>query len=337
MRNQRRRGQGLLELALLLPLIVLMVSLLIDLALLANAKHALNRLTAAVVEDATLCVDGRYLAPAEVRARLEERLLPPLARERLTVDVLRAEDDADRRRALTLAVRYRVPLFTPGLSLLLGAPDLTIEARDRATYPSQSPPLAAAAPPPPFAVLPSGAIQVARRTSVRVKVLRKALRREQGRREIPITLRVSDDGDEFEPIFGGDPVNGGEEMVLELEPGDRMALSARAHRRSEHTSRDVELRSDRRTEFEDRRDVAHQQVLGRGDAAPDHPSMRDPERLAPEVAPFVDASGTMKLGPQELLVMYEYSERYQGAQTDFQDLVVIVQFYDPAQGRPLTP
>lgn len=332
-RHTRRRGQGLVELALVLPLVIMLASVLIDLALLLNAQHALHRVTATVVDEATLCVDGRYLEPSEIRQRLLGRLLPPLIRDRFMVDEVSLTDDAERRRSVNVQVRYRMPLFTPGVSLFLGVNEVVIESRDRATYPAQTPPQTASFTPPPFRILASGDIQITRPISARMKVLRTSFRNRDGA-EVPVSLAVTDDGRRFDPVFGGNAVHGGEEMVLSsLEAGDKIALKANlpGHR--------DDMRTNRQEEFDDRESVNRQHVLANGDAAPDHPAMRGPPTLLPELAPFVDtSSGSMKLGRQDVILLFEAGKQYGSPHTDFQDLVVLLQFYDPAtQGRPLTP
>jgi hypothetical protein len=336
-RNTGRRGQGLVELALVLPLVILLASVLIDLALLMNAQHALHRVTSTVVDEATLCVDGRYLEPSEIRQRLLSRLLPPLVRDRLMVDEVTLTDDTARRRSVNVQVRYRMPLFTPGISLFMGVSEVVIESKDRATYPAQTPVQVASFTPPPFTILASGDIQITRPISARMKVLRKSFRRDGGGSEVPITLDVTDDGRRFDQVFGGSAVNGGEEMVLSnLEAGDKVALRARFR---DGPGRPETLRSNRLVSFADRDSVNRQHVLANGDVAPDHPSMRGQPPLSAELAPFVDTStASMKLGRQDVLLLIEGGNQYGSAQTDFQDLVVLLQFYDPAtQGRPVTP
>lgn len=331
-------GQTLVELSILLPLFVVIVAVLIDLALIANAQMTLHRLTAAVSAEATQYRDGRYPTEGEVRSELASRLLPPLSRDRLTIEEARIETDAAGRRWIQLAVHYDVPLFTPGLSLFFASSSARISSSDRSTYPEPStrPPVAVAAA--PFRILPGGDIELQSNASARVKVLSKRFRTESGN-DVPITLELADDGRRFSPGFGANPVSGGEEMTLsDLSPGKKVALKATARLRGAERF-DASYASNEQTPFADNDTFFHQYVLGRNDSTPDHAAFSGPPALGPELAPFVDtASRTMKLRRKDVAVLWEFNPRHSSPGTDFQDVIVLVQFYDPAQERrPVTP
>lgn len=328
----------MVELALVLPLLVVIVSSLIDLALVANAQMTLHRLTAAVAADAIQYRDGRYMTEAEVRDALQTRLLAPLSRDRLTIEQATIETDAAGRRFLNVAVHYDVPLFTPGLSLFLNQGSARVSSADRSTYvePAPRPPIVVAAA--PFVIAGDGSIEVQSNSSARVKVLAKSFQTSNGE-DVPIFIDVADDGQRFASAFGNNAVSGGEEMTMSgLQPGKKVALKATARLRGRERF-DASYASNAKDTFADNTAMFHQYVLGNGDSVPDNAAFNGPPALGPSLEPFVDTSAkAMKLGKKDVAVLWEFNQNYASNGTNYQDVVVLVQFYDPGtESRPMTP
>lgn len=333
-----RDGQTMVELAIVLPILVVIVSTLIDLALVANAQMTLHRLTASVASDAIQYQDGRYWTESEVRDALQNRLLPPLTRDRLTITKAKIEVDATGHRFVSLSVNYDVPLFTPGLSMFLANGSARISSADRSTYvePSPPPPIVVAAA--PFVIAADGSIEVQSSSSARVKVLAKSFKTSNGT-DVPIFIDTSDDGLKFSNGFANNAVSSGDEMSLSgLQPGKKVALKATAKLRGRDAF-DASYASNAKDAFADNATMFHQYVLGNGDSTPDNVAFNGPPALGPALEPFVDTRAkAMKLGKKDVAVLWEFNQNYASNGTDYQDVVVLVQFYDPGtESRPMTP
>lgn len=337
--SRRRAGQGLVELALVLPLLVMLGATLIDIALVSNAQLTLHRLTSRVANEATQLRDGQYPDEASVRAMINAQLLPPLTAAHLVIDRVAVGTDAGQRRFIDIALHYDMPLHTPGLSFFMTRPSITLSSNDRASYLVTTTLSATPAPPPAVAVTAEGDIQIARNCSARLKVLRKSVRTDASA-EVPLKLELADDGTAFDAIFGDNAVNGGEEMTLSgLQTGKRLAIKGKASNGNGSKAYNRTYTSNSKRPFTDNADAAHVVVLRAGDPLPEAPGLGAGNSVSPQLEAFVDpATRTVAIGRKEILVLWEFNDQFGTASTDYQDLVVLVQLYDPAtEPRPMTP
>lgn len=139
---------------------------------------------------------------------------------------------------------------------------------------------------------------------------------------IPVTARLTQNGGtSYQPIFGGLPVNpaGGQEMTLvAVPPGSVLGVEGRATLPScsgfDHTYNSLSG-SD------------HVMVLQAGDAAPNKPIYGGQTGLASFMAPYVNTiSRTMVLDPNQVIILFEFTDDLDSDAADFQDLVVLFTF-----------
>jgi Flp pilus assembly protein TadG len=328
---RRRTGQGLLELALVLPLLLAMVCGIIELARAVNVQDSLHRVTKEAVQYGTqVKADGTRPTTADVSRWLHAAVLPPLVTAALVVDELDvARRDPKKRPSVFASVSYEMPFITP-LSGVIGRSSMKLASRAQLPYPDRG--TAAASDPPPFVVEPDGTIVVTEKSGATIRVLGKQLQYGTGGPSIPVDLEMKitkeDDDDDFEDVFGGKPVNGGEEMrVSGIKKDERVAFRAHAKHTQGGANFEATYDSDEHVPFTDAPTKHHVLVLRNGDAVPTTSAFAGQGSLSDYLAPYVDpATGTMKMGSKDAVLLWEFNTKYNSPASDFQDLALLVQF-----------
>jgi Flp pilus assembly protein TadG len=332
-----RRGQGLVEIALVLPLFLTLVCAIIDFARAYNVQETLHRITKEAVNYGTqVKADGTRPTADEVQAWLLSAVMPPLVRSGVVVEQLDVKrTDAKGRRSVFAQIRYDMHILTPVMTRWF--PDQKVALYSSAQLPYTDLTGAVGAPPaPPVSVAPDGTVVFNKNGTVTIRILGKQLQYGAGGPTIPVTLQMKhdkgddddDDDDGFEKIFGGNPVNGGEEMTLSgVKKNDNLALSARArYQQGSSVLFDQTYVSNDPRPFTDASDQRHALVLRDGDPVPDKPTFGDQTALASYLAPYVDAQTKLiKLGPNDAIVLWEFNQTYGSPASDFQDLAVLMQ------------
>ena len=339
-RPRRARAQGLVEFALVIPMFLLIVCAMIDFARVYNAQETLHRLTKEAVNTASkIKSDGTRPTTAEVSAFLMSSVLPPLDAAQVVVKAVdAAKVDASGRHSVYVQVGYNLPLLTPMIDRFFPQAQARLDSVAQLPYPRTRP--GHASPPPDFTIDVNGGIIPNNDMNALIKVLGKQISYGAGGPPIPVTVQMEivtkqNGKGKFNPIFGGNPVNGGEQMSPPtLGQGDTLAFSANANYTSGKTTYfDATYASNAPVSFQDDSTHYHVVVLKNGDVAPDTPGFSGQTSLATYIAPYVDTSThRMVLGRDDAIILWEFNPNYHSAAADFQDLAMLVQLSPAASG-----
>lgn len=346
-----RRAQAMVEMALVLPVLVVVVSGVIDFARVHNADATLHRVAKDAVNYGTQLKDGRYPTSPEIQSRVQAATLPPLDPAQVIIESIDvAAVDSDQQRSVKVALGYDLPLITPAISLIFKSSTFRVGVTAQMPFqqssltssaisqPAANPtptPTPTPVPSPPFTLV-NNVLRTTSSTNVRIKILGKQLQCGAGGPAIPLRLRMATDpnGNTFSSVFSGNPVNGGEEMTITNLPNNRQ-LAFEAYISS---CVNLSFRSNAQTRFSDNAQKYHQSVLKNGDLAPDKPGFSGQAGLSGYLAPFVNTTTrTMALGPRDAIYLFEFNSSYNSAAADFQDVVILVQFYSSSEPPPTTP
>jgi len=332
---KRRAGQGMVELALVLPLFLVMVCGLIDFARVYNAQETLHRVAKEAVNTGSqVKADGTRPTTAEVNAILLSSVLPPLVPAGVVVNsVDAARVDASGRRSVYVSLSYNVPLITPFIGRFFPQATTRLDSAAELPYPYAK--VVPPAQPPLFTLDSSGNLVATGAASAAIQVLGKQLTYGAGGPAIPVTMSMNvaksnggSGSSNFSPIFGGNGVNGGEEMNVSLKKGDELELDGTANYTQNGTTLfNATYQSDNPQPFADNANAYHTVVLRNGDAAPTTAGYDGQKGVATYLAPYEDPStGTMKLGPNDAIILWEFNPAYNSPAADYNDLVVLVSF-----------
>ncbi|MGB1696769.1 MAG: hypothetical protein ACPHK8_00030 [Thermoplasmatota archaeon] len=151
-----------------------------------------------------------------------------------------------------------------------------------------------------------------------VDVLGTSITYGAGGPDIPVRVDL-DSGNGFEPLFGGDPVAGGESYNIAWSTlGTEFRLQGRADYLSFHASYASGIGDD------------HVLVLLDGDPVPDIPAYGNQAGIEDFLTSYIDvASGTVTLDPSQAILLFEFTSNLASPAADWQDLVVVVDFEGP--------
>jgi hypothetical protein len=170
-----------------------------------------------------------------------------------------------------------------------------------------------------YLVKPDGHIGVTCQMPVTLRVVGTSITDGPSGPEIPVTVALTTNGQApFTPLFGGQPVNGGEVYDLHtVGAGSVLGVQGSANLGSFHAT------------FDSVSNDPHVLVLRDGAHAPDFAPYAGQAPLDSFLQPYVNtATQTMTLGPNEVIVLFEFSSPPDSSNSaaDFQDLVVLFQF-----------
>jgi len=344
-RSPTRRAQALVELAIVLPILLLLISAVVDFARVYNAQCTLDRCTRAAVNYGAMMRSALTLpSKDDVKEKLLSSIVSPLATSSVrinSIEVNRA--DPDGGGSVVVDASYEVPLLTPGISALFSRGLAVVSSRAQRPYLSGMGQVASASPPshapapPPFSISSTNDLVININCSARLKVLTKRVPCASKGGAASVTTKLSTNGTSFFDMFGGNPLTGNEDMILSsLLAGSKVAIQAKAFAPG---CINATYRSNAKNPFADCPTAYHQYVLASGDSLPQTPGFRGLSPLEPLLTPFVDtASSRVSLRPKEAAVLFEFSPAFSSAEADFQDLALLFQFYDPAtESPPMTP
>jgi Flp pilus assembly protein TadG len=335
---RRHTGQMMLEMALVLPILVLILSAVIDFVRIWNAQETLHRMTRSAVTWGTqVKADGTRPTTAEVSDQLLASVLPPLTRGQVSVELVNVGlRDASGGDSVAVRASTRVGFLTPIIGRFFHSDALRVESSAQLPFMQYAPGTAVQVPPPPFQIDDDGEIDITANTGATITVLGKQLNYGPGGPPMRVTLKFADRGSNFAPIFGGQAVTGGESFYVSgLDKDDELAFEARAtHTSGAQTVFDRTYRSNHQDRFSDdprNQDGSpkahHVTVLKDGDRLPEWSAFAGQTQLAEYLEPYVDQqSKTLRMTPGEAIVLWEFNSVYNSPASDFQDLVVHLKF-----------
>jgi Flp pilus assembly protein TadG len=341
--RRERRGQGMIELALVLPVVLMLVMGVVDFARTYNVQNSLHRVAKEGVNYGTqLTATGGKPTTAEITARMRSAVVPPMVGAALIVNNVQQVVDASGLESVNVDISYDVDMLTPGIYRFF--PQGRYRANSKATLPytqftktAVTP--AAAQPGPMFTLdIASNTLAVKGNASVRIKILGKQSQCGSGGPNQNVYGKIStDNGANYQNIDNYQPLTGGEEMILTgLTSSSRLVMHV--FKDGISGCSDVTLLSNQKTQFSDSSTNFKQYVLADGGVPPSKPGFAGQESLSEYLGPYVNTStGTMKLGRQDVIMLFEFNSTFNSPASDFQDLVVLVQFFNPGSSPPTTP
>gem|GEM_PF-2201661 len=342
-RASDRQGQSLVEVAVVLPVVLLLISAVIDFSRIYNAQYTLHRITNEAVNYGTLMKGaGDFPSRTDVQTRLLTAVPPPLSAASVIINSVQVhKPDSEGRESVAVDVSYDVPILTPLMSWFFSDGNARVSSKAQRSYlffsgqptlQSLPPP----PPPPPFTIASTNDVLINVNCSARLKIVGTQIQAGNGQ-PVLMTAKLSTNGNSFGELFSGNPLQGGEDVIVSsLMAGSKVAVSARAFAPGLINK---SYRSNEKNSFQDSSSHTHQYVLANGDSLPPRPGFSGQTPLFAFLAPFVDTGNSMMvLGRKEVAVLFEFNSTFNSPAADFQDLVVLLQFYDPAtESPPMVP
>lgn len=168
-----------------------------------------------------------------------------------------------------------------------------------------------------FLISPSGSVSVRCATQANLRIIGTQITYGAGGPTIPVTAaHTLTGGAPFTALFGGGAVSQGQVYNMGLVPaGSVLGVQASANYDTFHATYDSVSGS------------PHALVLRDGDPAPAYAPFANQASLAGYLAPYVNTqTQTITLGPNEVILLFEFTSDLQSSAADFQDLVVVYQF-----------